>query len=141
MDNEDGNENTFDDNIEIDPNFQPEQENEGFEHPIDFNEVVQFAMRYNFSTFVMSAFTNLVAKAYGIDDPNLLTTPHLMHNLKKRVGKIAVDEHKKKVKGLVCLKVATLAWFQVSESYLLHFEFYLNFNHPAVILESLKSSM
>ena len=67
------------------------------------------------SVFEMSAFTNLVAKAYGIDDPNLLTSPHLMHNLKGRVGKLALDEHAKRVKGLVCLKVATLVWFQASE--------------------------
>ena len=112
MNYEDNNVNTFDDNIKIDPNFQPQQENIGFEHPIDFSEVIQFGMRYQMSVFVMSAFTNLVAKAYGIDDPNLLTSPHLMHNSKGRVGKTALDEHAKKVKGLVCLKVATLAQLQ-----------------------------
>ena len=45
-----------------DTNYQPQQENEGLEHPIDFSEVIQFAARFQMSTFVMSAFTNLVAK-------------------------------------------------------------------------------
>ena len=60
--------NDYNDNITVDPTFQPMQENEGFEHSIDFSEVVQFAMRFNLSTFVMSAWTNLVAKGWVISE-------------------------------------------------------------------------
>ena len=73
MDYEDNNDDniTNDENIgndENDKNYQPEQENDGVEHPIDFSEVIQFAARFNLSTFVMSAFTNLVAKGGTISE-------------------------------------------------------------------------
>ena len=56
------------DNIETDKDYQPQQEKEGVEHSIDFSEVIEFGMRFNLSTFVVSAFTNLVAKGRVIPE-------------------------------------------------------------------------
>ena len=94
-----------------DANFVPQTENLGTSHPIDFSQVIQFAMRFNLSNFVTSGMINLTGKAYGVDDPNLLTTPFLVRDLKKKVGRLAVEEHSKKIKGLVCIKVVTFVLF------------------------------
>ena len=70
MDYEDENVNI--DNIETDADYQPMQENEGVQHSIDFSEVIEFGMRFNLSTFVVSAFTNLVAKGRVIPEGILI---------------------------------------------------------------------
>lgn len=90
-----------------DHDYEPEIET-GVPHPIDFDEALQFAERMHQSDFVVSMFTNLIAKAYGVKDPNLLTTPTGIRNMRSRLRRTCMEEHKKKIKYLFAIKVFTL---------------------------------
>ena len=90
-----------------DYDYEPEIET-GVPHPIDFDEALQFAERMHQSDFVVSMFTNLIAKAYGVKDPNLLTTPTGIRNMRSHLRRTCMEEHKKKIKYLFAIKVFTL---------------------------------
>ena len=90
-----------------DYDYEPEIET-GVPHPIDLDEALQFAERMHQSDFVVSMFTNLIAKAYGVKDPNLLTTPTGIRNMRSRLRRTCMEEHKKKIKYLFAIKVFTL---------------------------------
>ena len=106
-----------DDEVEIhldsDPDYQPDVENDGTHHQIDFSEVFNFCDSQQMSEYVCSTMINLTAKTYGITDPNLLTSPDGVRKMRARNRAEGLEEHKEKMKGLIVIKVVTLYKFQL----------------------------
>ena len=84
-------------------------------------------------------FTNLIAKAYGVKDPNLLTTPTGIRNMRSRLRRTCMEEHKKKIKYLFAIKVFTLMELKAGIFHNKFGKFVLCANH--VILEVLKLAL